>query len=84
MNVNDEVLGKLGYHQHFSITRGALEKQFGTCEQLLSTNTLQYSDYDQYESEVFDRDAKIRRHTEVFPEDCRRAFELGVRMASSR
>lgn len=83
MNVNDEMIGKWGYDRHFSITRGALEKYFGTCELLLSTDTLQYSDYDRYESEIFDRDAKIRRHAEVFPEDCKRAFELGVRMVSS-
>ena len=83
MNVNGERLKTLGYDRHFSITRSALENYFGTCELLLSTDTLQYSDYDKYESEKFDRDAKIRRHAEVFPEDCKRAFELGVRMVSS-
>lgn len=33
-------------------------------------------------SEMFDKEAKRRRHAEVFPEDCRRAFDLGVRVAS--
>jgi multimeric flavodoxin WrbA len=83
MNVSEELLGTLGYDRHFSITKTALEKHFGTCELLLSTDTLQFTDYSRYESEMFDRQAKIRRHAEVFPEDCRRAFELGVRMASS-
>ena len=83
MNVSGERLGTLGYDRHFNITKTALEKYFGTCELLSSTDTLQYSDYDRYESEMFDREAKIRRHAEVFPEDCKRAFELGVRMVSS-
>ena len=82
MNASEELIGTLGYDHHFNITKTALEKYFGTCELLLSTDALQSSDYDRYESEIFDRDAKIRRHAEVFPEDCRRAFELGVRMAS--
>jgi hypothetical protein len=54
----------------------------GECELLLSTDTLQYSDYDKYESEMWDKEAKLKRHAEVFPEDCKRAFELGVSMAS--
>jgi len=83
MNVSEERLRILGYDRHFDITKGALERHFGTCELLLSTNTMQFSDYSKYESERFDREAKIRRHAEVFPEDCRQAFELGVRMASS-
>ena len=30
----------------------------------------------------FDKEAKYKRHAEVFPEDCNHAFALGVRMAS--
>jgi hypothetical protein len=47
-----------------------------------NTISLQYSDYDQFESEMFDKSRKYKRHAEVFPEDCKRAFELGVRMAT--
>jgi multimeric flavodoxin WrbA len=83
MNVSEEQLRILGYDRHFDITKGVLERHFGTCELLLSTNTMQFSDYSKYESERFDREAKIRRHAEAFPKDCRQAFELGVRMASS-
>ena len=54
----------------------------GPCELLFSTDTLQYSDYDKYESEMFDKEAKTKRHAEVFPMDCERAFEMGVHIAS--
>ncbi len=81
MNVKEEMVEQLGYDRHFNLTRNVFEKYFGLCELLLSTDTLQY-DYDRYESEMFDKEAKIRRRAEVFPEDCSRAFELGVRVGS--
>ena len=84
MNVGEEMLEIMGYDRHIGMTRMILERHFGACELLLSTGTLQYSDYDKYESEIFDKEAKIKRHAEVFPEDCKRAFEVGVRMASGQ
>ena len=82
MNIAEEMLTMLGYDRHFDGTRMVLERHFGACELLVSTDTLQYGDYGKYESERFDGEAKLKRHNEVFPEDCRRSFELGVRMAS--
>lgn len=82
MNVSEPMLEAMGYNRQFGLSKGVLEMHFGPCELLLSTDTLQYSNYDEYESEMFDKDAKVTRHKEVFPEDCKRAFELGARMAS--
>jgi multimeric flavodoxin WrbA len=84
MNVPEEMIQPMGYEWLFNRTKMMLEKHFGPCEVLLSTNTLQYSDYDLFESEIFDKKAKYKRHAKVFPEDCKRAFELGVRMASGK
>ncbi len=70
----------MGYNQFFGRTKLMLEMHFnGPGEILLSTDTLQYSNYDKYESEMFNKDEKLKRHAEIFPEDCKRAFELGVR-----
>lgn len=82
MNVNEELLKMAGYDQHFGITRMSLEKTFGECELMISTDTLQYRDYDKCEHGMFDKDSKIKRHKEVFPIDRERAFELGRRIAS--
>jgi multimeric flavodoxin WrbA len=82
MNVGEEMIEVMGYNRHFNMTKMMLEIHFGKCELLLCTDTLQYSNYDKYESEMFDGKAKAKRHAEVFPEDCKRAFELGVRMAT--
>jgi multimeric flavodoxin WrbA len=81
MNVKDEWLKTIGYDHHFSNTKNSFETIFGECELLLSTDTLQYSDYDKYEHEMFDKEEKIKRHKEVFPKDCERAFELGRKIA---
>jgi hypothetical protein len=50
----------------------------------LCTDTLQFSNYDKYESERFDKEAKAKRHAEVFPQECKRAFELGIRLATGQ
>ena len=84
MNAPEEMFEQLDYERHFGMTKMMLEMHFGACELLLSTDTFQYSDYDQYESGIFDKEAKAKRRAEVFPEDCKRAFELGVRMASGK
>jgi multimeric flavodoxin WrbA len=81
MNAPEEMLKKMGFDRMFNMTKMMLTFHFGACELLLSTDTLQYSDYDKFEAEIFDKEAKYKRHAEVFPEDCKRAFELGVRMA---
>ena len=83
MNVNDKLVEELSYSQFFGKTKSMLEMHFnGPGELLLCTDTLQHSDYDKYESEMFDKTAKVKRHAEVFPKDCEQAFEMGVRMAS--
>jgi multimeric flavodoxin WrbA len=84
MNVSEEMARQRGYDHTFNLTKGILAKHFGACELLLATDTRQYSDYDRFESEIFDKEAKLKRQAEVFPEDCRKAFDLGVRLASGR
>ena len=82
MNAPKKILEQIGYDKHFEKTKMMLGRFFGACELLLSTDTIQYDNYDKYESSMFDKEAKAKRHAEVFPEDCRGAFELGVRMTS--
>jgi len=84
MNAPDQILQRIGYDRMFAMTQMTLGMHFGACELLLSTDTLQYSDYDKYEAEAFDKNAKRQRHIEVFPDDCTRAFALGARMASGK
>jgi multimeric flavodoxin WrbA len=82
MNISENMIEAMGYNRHFELTRTTFERHFGACELLLSTDTLQFSNYDKYESERFDKEAKAKRNAEVFPLECKRAFELGARLAN--
>ncbi|WP_291323623.1 flavodoxin family protein [Desulfonatronospira sp.] len=84
MNVPENKIQEMGFDQVFNMTKKFLQLHFGSCELLLSTDTLQYPDYDLYEAKMFDKEAKYQRHHQVFPQDCQRARELGKRMASSQ
>jgi len=84
MNVPEDLLKQFGYTRMFGTAKRTLERNFGACELLVSTDTLQFNDYDKYDAKNFDKEAKAKRHVKVFPEDCKKAFELGIRMASSK
>ena len=44
--------------------------------------TYQFDDYSKVFAPRWDPEKKAKRRAEVFPEDCRRAFEMGKRLAS--
>ena len=56
----------------------------GPTEVFVSGDTLQLKDYSKtdWEWSLFDPDSKQKRHDTVFPEECRKAFEMGERLVS--
>ena len=62
--------------------RQTFESFVGPTKVLVSGDTLQVSDYSKldWEWSMFDPEAKLKRHEEVFPEECKKAFELGKGM----
>jgi multimeric flavodoxin WrbA len=81
MNVSENMAKEMGYDKVFKAHKDLLERFIGPCETLMGYDTLQYDDYSKYAAGRFDAAAKRKRHQEVFPEDCRKAFELGAKMA---
>jgi multimeric flavodoxin WrbA len=79
MNVTEENLPE----KTVQISQGFMQRVFGDCEVLLSTDTCQFDDYAKYVSTAWDPDAKAERRREVFPQDCARAFDLGARLVSA-
>lgn len=51
---------------------------FGYSETLCSYDGYQFKDYSKYVSSMFDSVAKAKWREEVFPQDCEKAFEMGV------
>ena len=56
-----------------------LSRYIGPTELLVGGNTLQLKDYSKtdWQWSMFDSEAKMRRHEEVFPQECKKAFEKG-------
>ncbi len=81
MNVDQDHLNATGYPQNLGITEMAMKRVFGASEALYVTDTYQFDDYSKYESSRFNAEEKEKRRKEVFPEDCRKAFEMGARFA---
>lgn len=80
MNVTEEQMKKLGYDQH-GFNEMALKMLFGATETLFSFDTYQFEDYSKVVADRFDPKHKARRREEVFPSDCKQAFEMGARFA---
>ncbi|MBQ9045877.1 MAG: flavodoxin family protein [Oscillospiraceae bacterium] len=57
-----------------------LSRLVGPTEVFVSGDTLQVKDYGKldWEWSIFDPEAKQRRHETIFPQECRKAFELGA------
>jgi multimeric flavodoxin WrbA len=74
---------EMGFDVPIRLTEMLLGRMFGNSETLQVADTLQFDDYSKYVSSAFDPAAKAQRRREVFPQDCQRAFELGVRLAKA-
>jgi Multimeric flavodoxin WrbA len=69
-------------YSHLSILENMLELIFGKVESLFSFDTFQFEDYSKVVADSFDPEKKAKVRREVFPKDCQKAFEMGVRLSS--
>lgn len=84
MGLTEELMVKFGYEQRFDGMARLLTRIFGSAERLCSFDTYQFDDYSKVVAPRFDPAAKSERRKKVFPEDCRKAFELGARLAAAK
>jgi len=83
MNVSEEQMKEM-YAWPISANETVLRMILGSAESLCSCETLQFEDYDRVVFSYGNPEERKERHRTVFPEDCRKAFELGRRLAQSR
>jgi multimeric flavodoxin WrbA len=57
------------------------ERLLGHTEYVDASETLQFTDYSLYAADMFDVPARKERREKVFPEDRKKAFELGKKLA---
>ncbi len=66
----------------FARTENWLETLFSHKPDVLySVFTKQFSDYSKYVVDLWDAEAKEKRHSEQYPKDCRKAYDMGQKMA---
>jgi len=82
MNVSEQLM-KENYGTFVDAHEQLLARMFGHAESLYSFETLQFEDYDKVVFSYFDPEERKERRKTIFPQDCKRAFELGARLVKS-
>jgi multimeric flavodoxin WrbA len=82
MNVTEDMFKDFGADKPVSINELSMRLVFGASESLISFDTYQFEDYSKVVATAFDVEAKAKKRVEIFPVDCQKAFEMGVRFAT--
>jgi multimeric flavodoxin WrbA len=83
LGADENMAKERGFDVRIAMNEFILKMILGNSESLCSYDTYQFEDYSKVFAPRWDPEKKAKRRKEVFPEDCRRAFELGVRLASA-
>ena len=81
MGAPEEVINYFQIDKHIELNENFLNRIIGPTRSLIVTDTLQFDDYSKYEASMFDEDAKKERNEKVFPKDCQKAYDIGVKIA---
>jgi multimeric flavodoxin WrbA len=82
MNVSEQIM-KEQYCGHIGANAAVLKMIFGQSETLFCNETLQFEDYDKVVFNYFDPEERRERHRTIFPQDCKRAYDLGIRLVQT-
>ena len=80
MNVQEELMDKIGYPSTFNKIESSLERILTKPLVMYSNNTYQFDDYSKYKSNAFSEEEKAEHRRTQFPLDCQKAFELGTNL----
>ncbi len=85
MNLSsNEVLKASGAEMNIASIKGRTDLIWGDTEYLLSMNTYQFEDYAKVLYEYTSVEEKEEFRLKQFPEDCKKAFELGKRLCQPK
>ncbi len=84
MNVTEEIMKEWGYAVNFNRNEATLRRTLGESEYMCSFDTYQFDDYSKVLATRFDPVKKKKRHEEIFPVDCQKAYEMGVRLVGEK
>jgi multimeric flavodoxin WrbA len=82
LGADERMSRERGFDTRIAMNEFILKMIFGNSESLCCYDTYQFDDYSKIFAPRWDPEKKAKRRAEVFPEDCKRAFEMGRRLAS--
>jgi multimeric flavodoxin WrbA len=82
MNASEERIKQMGIDKILGANEMLTKMVFGSCESLFSFETLQFEDYSKIVFNYADPSIRIKRRKEIFPQDLKNAYNLGVRLIS--
>lgn len=80
MNCPEEFSTQIGYDRLFKSNEEIINMVLGRAESLMSYDTYQFEDYSNFVADGIDESKKKKRREEVFPVDCEKAYNLGVKL----
>ncbi|MDR1727486.1 MAG: flavodoxin family protein [Acidobacteriota bacterium] len=83
MNVGEAQFKDVKYPVHIEGNGWSAGMIFGRpAESALACETRQFDDYSKYVFSMVDPAERVKKAEKTFPEDCKKAYELGVRLAT--
>ncbi|WP_094605909.1 hypothetical protein SPSIL_013640 [Sporomusa silvacetica DSM 10669] len=79
MNATEEQMKSSGFDKNIAFNDSMLRRIFGNAEFLLSFDTYQFGDYSKVVAPRFNPEKKAKRREEIFPQDCEKAYDMGMR-----
>ena len=79
MNVDENLANEI-YSDLFNKVEGFMEIAFSKPQRICAFDTYQFSDYDKYVCEVFDKNHKLKQREEQLPKDLEKAYQAGLNM----
>jgi multimeric flavodoxin WrbA len=80
LGATEEMAVQLSWDRSLNETGAVMGRVFGPAETLLVYDTLQFDDYSKYVAPRFNPAHKLARRRDIFPQELRKAFEMGVRL----
>ncbi len=82
MNVTERQMKQMRYDKHLATYEIILKMILGTSESLFSNDTYQFDDYSKVVADRFNAEKKAKNRQEMFPKDCEKAFQMGVKFTN--
>ena len=82
MNVSEHQVKDFHLIVHTGLNEILLRRMFGHAESLFSFGTLQFADFSNVVFTYYDPEERKERRRTVFPKDCEKVFNLGVRLGT--